>query len=215
MQVHLNAIACRDIKLIHLQCPQFGRDLQEVFIFEFYQNIILVFLPYFFLQILNFRVDIDECEIKDHECDLNAGCSNTEGSYACDCYEPLFHGNGFDCHYHDPCYIQPCDEFSICVVDDEELDGFSCPCNIDTDGRINRMGDGRMSGPGCLCPVGYEPGIEDLCTDIDECKELTHDCYWKANCVNTEASFECVCKDGFQGDGYNCADIDECLGTEQ
>ena len=169
---------------------------------------------YFRLSILNFRVDIDECEIKDHECDLNAECSNTGGSYTCDCYEPLFHGNGIDCHYHDPCYIQPCDEFSVCVVNDEDTDGFSCPCNIETDGRINRLGDGRLSGPGCICPVGYEAGIEDLCTDIDECKELTHDCDWKANCVNIEASFECVCKDGFQGDGYNCADIDECLGTE-
>ena len=29
--------------------------------------------------------DINECETGDHECDLNADCINTEGSYTCKC----------------------------------------------------------------------------------------------------------------------------------
>ena len=49
MQVHLNAIACRDIKLIHLQSPQFGRDLQKVFIFAFYQKYHSCISPVFLL----------------------------------------------------------------------------------------------------------------------------------------------------------------------
>ena len=93
--------------------------------------------------------------------------------------------------------------------------GLSCPCNH-VDGGISRLGDGRLSGPGCLCPDGYESDIDsgDLCVDIDECNDFKHDCDWKADCVNIEASFDCVCKDGYQGDGYHCTDVDECLGPE-
>ena len=36
-------------------------------------------------------------------------------------------------------------------------------------------------------------------------------CDLDATCVNTEGSRHCVCDDGFQGDGFNCSDIDECV----
>ena len=42
-------------------------------------------------------------------------------------------------------------------------------------------------------------------TDIDECSEpSTVMCSSNANCVNTEGSFMCVCKDGFEGNGLIC-----------
>lgn len=44
-------------------------------------------------------------------------------------------------------------------------------------------------------------------TDIDECLEMTDDCHKNAKCVNTEGSFECVCKPGYTGDGRNCEGI--------
>ena len=52
-----------------------------------------------------------------------------------------------DCYYVDPCLMNPCDEFSTCTMDEENEEGFSCPC-MEYDGQINRIGDGRKSGPG-------------------------------------------------------------------
>ena len=42
-------------------------------------------------------------------------------------------------------------------------------------------------------------------SDVDECKILeASDCHEKANCTNTNGSFECVCLPGFSGDGRGC-----------
>uniref|UniRef100_A0A1I7X8T5 EGF-like domain-containing protein n=1 Tax=Heterorhabditis bacteriophora TaxID=37862 RepID=A0A1I7X8T5_HETBA len=44
--------------------------------------------------------------------------------------------------------------------------------------------------------------------DKNEC--LDKPCHWLAHCQNTLGSYECKCFPGFHGDGYQCADIDEC-----
>ena len=41
-------------------------------------------------------IDADECASGSHECDRNAKCQNTEGSYACEC-TPGYKGDGFTC----------------------------------------------------------------------------------------------------------------------
>jgi hypothetical protein len=33
----------------------------------------------------------------------------------------------------------------------------------------------------------------------------------QATCNNTAGSFECACNLGYEGNGTNCTDIDECL----
>lgn len=40
--------------------------------------------------------DTNECERRDHTCDHNAVCQNTEGSYTCACKEG-FSGDGRQC----------------------------------------------------------------------------------------------------------------------
>ena len=41
-----------------------------------------------------------------------------------------------------------------------------------------------------------------LSPDIDECS-LENDCHLDATCKNTKGSYNCTCKDGFEGDGRN------------
>ncbi|MBW1744744.1 MAG: hypothetical protein JRJ47_15165, partial [Deltaproteobacteria bacterium] len=45
------------------------------------------------------------------------------------------------------------------------------------------------------------------CTDGDEyCKE----CDANASCAEVDGHFICVCDTGFEGDGVNCLNVDEC-----
>ena len=44
--------------------------------------------------------------------------------------------------------------------------------------------------------------------DIDECETMMDDCDENADCINTEGSFECVCKPGYTGDGKDCEGMD-------
>ena len=47
-------------------------------------------------QIVILYSDIDECSASQDNCHINASCSNTEGSYGCQCV-PGFTGDGFTC----------------------------------------------------------------------------------------------------------------------
>ena len=43
-----------------------------------------------------FFADINECEAGKHNCDSNANCKNTKGSFVCTC-KPGYSGDGVDC----------------------------------------------------------------------------------------------------------------------
>ncbi|XP_036181211.1 signal peptide, CUB and EGF-like domain-containing protein 2 isoform X7 [Myotis myotis] len=46
--------------------------------------------------------------------------------------------------------------------------------------------------------------------DVDECAQGLDDCHTNALCQNTLTSYKCSCKPGYQGEGRQCEDIDEC-----
>ena len=41
--------------------------------------------------------------------------------------------------------------------------------------------------------------------DINECSIGSHVCHVNANCINTDGSHNCSCKEGFIGDGRSCS----------
>ncbi|XP_070482401.1 signal peptide, CUB and EGF-like domain-containing protein 2 isoform X11 [Equus przewalskii] len=56
-------------------------------------------------------------------------------------------------------------------------------------------------------PPGRAPGPPE---DVDECAQGLDDCHTNALCQNTLTSYKCSCKPGYQGEGRQCEDIDEC-----
>ena len=48
------------------------------------------------ISLISFFLDTDECALATHDCDANAVCSNTKGSYKCDCIPP-YYGDGGVC----------------------------------------------------------------------------------------------------------------------
>ena len=59
----------------------------------------------------------------------------------------------------------------------------------------------------CLCLSFLVPAPLNLLVffpDIDECNAANNSCHENAWCNNTQGSFSCSCKPGYEGDGYNC-----------
>ena len=164
-------------------------------------------------------MDINECRTNVDICGKSktgsslGTCKNTQGSYKCRCKQ------GYEL----------------------TLDGTSCerinPCredkgNCDLETQNCRLGKRRQ--PFCNCKSGFSksskkhtklskkhwvPASQNLqCVDNDECslfgKWACNSDNVKSVCNNLPGTFECLCSDGYQGDGHNnCEDIDECMGV--
>ena len=122
----------------------------------------------------------------------------------------------------------PCTKYSICKYDPTANDKTACTCLSPLSGilLVHRISVSfkRISGDGkihCECADGFEmhgivtnSDVSDLndqieCIDIDECSLDTHLCDPFSTCTNNFGSYDCICNDGFTGDGYTCSDIDE------
>lgn len=149
------------------------------------------------------RGDPDNTTADDWEyiaaCDENASCENEDGYFNCTC------NDGFEmnittsvCHDIDECAlgIDECHDDAVC---DNTFGDYNCTC---VDGYF---GD------------GFE------CFDSDECGHEAHEntnftdhafgvnnCSVFAACTNFAGFYDCDCEDGFYGDGFECADGDEC-----
>lgn len=47
----------------------------------------------------------------------------------------------------------------------------------------------------CVCPRGYK-AANDICVDVDECAARPPPC--EQLCRNTEGSYECMCRTGYE-----------------
>ena len=133
---------------------------------------------------MNCIIEIDECagEGDGNDCDVNAFCVNTPGSFECIC-NPGYTGDGVSCLDENECleegYGNNCDANAACV---------NTPGNFE-----------------CICNPGYT-GNGVSCLDENECigEGDGNNCDVNAVCANTPGSFECVCIPGYTGDGVTC-----------
>eukprot|EP00933_Yihiella_yeosuensis_P081015 TRINITY_DN94549_c0_g1_i1.p1 TRINITY_DN94549_c0_g1~~TRINITY_DN94549_c0_g1_i1.p1 ORF type:complete len:1127 (+),score=189.67 TRINITY_DN94549_c0_g1_i1:122-3502(+) len=155
-------------------------------------------------------VNIDECAMKTDTCATNGRCTDTDGSFYCNCsagYNSTIYGTCVDIN---ECKIN---------MDARALNtSFENICSANAT-CLNTLGSYR-----CTCAAGYmnnDNGVVDgtSCSDVDECKQGTHNCDHMASCTNTIGSFTCQCKRGYKGNGTRhtgatltgCFDINECV----
>lgn len=69
--------------------------------------------------------DIDECRTGSANCDTNAECLDTPGSYQCTC-NGGYTGDGVTCIDVDECLSNPCDKNATCNNTDGD---FFCQCD--------------------------------------------------------------------------------------
>ncbi|CAG5102263.1 Oidioi.mRNA.OKI2018_I69.chr1.g219.t1.cds [Oikopleura dioica] len=157
--------------------------------------------------------DIDECKEKTHSCAEDSKCSNSPGSYSCQCLTG-FSGDAYlACDDINECLNSPCAENASCS---NTRGSFSCSCNS------GFAGDPRTSCEDINeCEGDHGCPVNSRCTnlegsfkcegfamkngrfeDIDEC--ANNPCHHNANCVNNDGSFDCICQDGYHGDGFVC-----------
>lgn len=148
--------------------------------------------------------DVDECAIHKHDCNLQSQfCINTHSSFYCQDKKSKYCPPGFkiDSNTGKCEDINECEE-GICRPDQDcvnQLGQYDCVAKVDH--SKDHCPDGMRKREGSL-----------FCEDIDECVEGTHLCDQYQNCLNTNGTYECHCKLGYELDIITgaCVDINEC-----
>jgi len=165
-------------------------------------------------------LDVDECANETDDCDVNATCANTDGAWTCTC-DAGYSGSGTSCTNIDDCASQPCQNGGVCV---DGVADFTCQCPTGFAGElceinVNGCQDSPCQHGGectdgvdppftCACPDGYTGTLCEL--NVNECATGDHDCDGNATCADTDGSYVCTCKAGWQGDGTSCVNVNEC-----
>ena len=150
--------------------------------------------------------NVDECKEQSHNCSINAICVDRPGEYKCIC-ETGWTGDGYNCSDVNECKL---DQHSCCQTEDcvNNEGSYTCKCK-----------DGWQESGNSSSPTTSErctTNVNLTCVDVNECTEQAHNCSTykgqaNAICTNTIGGFQCTCAQGWQGDGFYCNDIDECV----
>ncbi|XP_047530090.1 nidogen [Vanessa atalanta] len=157
-------------------------------------------------------------------CGPSAHCIDTAtGEMMCVC-DLGYHGDGYvcrpnfsctnnsDCEYNAECRPDPnTDEFvcqciegyikdqnDACIPDGQLCNGAVCAehasCLYDETLEVNY----------CSCDEGFEGEGISKCVPLGKTCDVANDCSPNAICTTTEASYQCICREGYFGDGYTC-----------
>ncbi|XP_022790332.1 fibrillin-1-like isoform X2 [Stylophora pistillata] len=128
--------------------------------------------------------------------------------------------DGVQCHANATCFKASPEQRGSCVCRDG-LQGNGTHCQVANlgcggvpcDANANCTQTSSEDQPQCICLLGWT-GNGQTCFDVDECQPFLNSCHRNGECVNTEGSYLCRCRPGFQGDGrYSCVSDDTCDGT--
>ncbi|KAJ8009167.1 hypothetical protein DPEC_G00086090 [Dallia pectoralis] len=149
---------------------------------------------------------------------LKGGCENkclttNDQKHVCACAPgTTINANNRSCddaQHHDPCLTAGCTHFCYQKINDTSV---TCMCNhgytLAEDGKVCKDIDDCVTGtqcPGqqykcvntigsfeCRCQDGFEM-INDVCVDVDECKEGP----CEHSCTNVIGGYNCSCSDGY------------------
>lgn len=138
-----------------------------------------------------------------------------------------------DCHPRATCVDDSCvcnegnEGDGVWVCDDIDECGENNGCGIGEVGRegiycVDHYAPVKFE---CGCVAGFTPVLPDWatwtdpnvpreyrpikCIDNDECASLdeSNQCGGNATCVNDPGGYDCLCDDGFEGDGFTCTEI--------
>ncbi|KAG7512990.1 fibrillin-1-like isoform X1 [Solea senegalensis] len=175
--------------------------------------------------------DFDECQDQNGGCHPLARCNNTEGSFSCAC-PPGMEGNGFDCQDVNECdknssLPHNCSAQALCLNSNGSYsceclhgydgDGFTCEdvdeCQLTTTCGSNMSCSNFPGSYNCSCILGlvYKSGT---CVSEDTCINASSHCDPLAECHPHQGSFYCRCKSGYEGNGTDCWDVDECDNSQ-
>ncbi|KAF3708555.1 Fibrillin-2 Fibrillin-2 C-terminal peptide [Channa argus] len=171
--------------------------------------------------------DFDECQVQNGGCHPVASCTNTPGSFYCAC-PPGSEGSGFECQDVDECeqnstLPHSCSAQALCLNNygsyicqchaGYQGDGFVCEdkdeCQLSTTCSRNMTCSNTPGSYSCSCTLNlvYDKGT---CVSEDTCLNASRVCHPAAECHQQQGSFYCRCKDGYEGNGTDCQDVDEC-----
>jgi uncharacterized repeat protein (TIGR01451 family) len=150
--------------------------------------------------------EVDECAEGTDNCDANASCTNTPGSFTCEC-NPGFTGDGVTCVDIDECLSSPCQNGGTCS---NNPGSYTCTCPAGFDGvncenNINECAPNPCQNGGtctdginsftCTCPAGFD-GV-NCENNINECEP--NPCQNGGTCTDGINSFTCTCPPEFTG----------------
>ena len=81
---------------------------------------------------------------------------------------------------------------------------FSCGCS---EGYLLNSDEISCDGKGYKAMIGSILVLVCCYADVDECDLELDGCHGNASCLNSNGSFECLCNDGYDGDGFLCTGL--------
>ncbi|GMS96304.1 hypothetical protein PENTCL1PPCAC_18479, partial [Pristionchus entomophagus] len=169
--------------------------------------------------------DNNECCEQPGICGSNAQCIDTEGSYNCICEKGFAKGPNNDCTDIDECRVNPCPKFSecnntigsyecICIEGYKKENGLCIPdreefCKICDEATTTCELSQNKDAYSCVCKENHHRVVKKSCKPNTYCdKAELNNCapYPRANCTDRadESGFDCVCNEGYEGDGKTC-----------